>query len=172
MLICDTGGGHRASAVALDAMVQRMRPKGDVDVKIVDIWTECGAWPYNKMAAGYPFLCRHSWMWRTAYYASMLCELPWAAETRVRCGASFKRYIADYSPDLVVSLHPLCQHLPLRVLRTLDEEGELGRPPFATVCTDLGGAHPSWFVKDVDACFVPSDAVRLSGGEGSHVTAM
>ena len=32
--------------------------------------------------------------------------------------------------------------------------------PFATVCTDLGGAHPSWFVKGVDACFVPSDAVH------------
>jgi len=26
--------------------------------------------------------------------------------------------------------------------------------------TDLGSAHPTWFHKAVDACFVPSDAVR------------
>jgi hypothetical protein len=32
--------------------------------------------------------------------------------------------------------------------------------PFVTVVTDLGGAHPTWFHKDVDLCFVPSDPVR------------
>lgn len=90
----------------------------------------------------------------------MFCELPWVLETRVRNGAKFKRCISDYSPDLVVSLHPLTQHLPLHVMRSLDSEGILEKPAFATVCTDLGSAHPSWFVKGVDACFVPSDAVR------------
>lgn len=59
MLVCDTGGGHRASAQALEAAVHDLRPGGDVDVKIVDIWTEHGVFPYNKMAAGYPFLCAH-----------------------------------------------------------------------------------------------------------------
>jgi 1,2-diacylglycerol 3-beta-galactosyltransferase len=29
-----------------------------------------------------------------------------------------------------------------------------------TVVTDLGGAHPTWFHKEVDLCFVPSDPVR------------
>jgi len=158
--VCDTGGGHRASAQALEAAVQTLRPDGDVDVKILDIWTEHGVWPYNKMAAGYPFLCKHPWTWRLAYYSSMFCELPWVLETRVRNGAKFKRCISDYSPDLVVSLHPLTQHLPLHVMRSLDSEGILEKPAFATVCTDLGSAHPSWFVKGVDACFVPSDAVR------------
>eukprot|EP00966_Prymnesium_polylepis_P005208 119903-Prymnesium_polylepis.1 len=112
------------------------------------------------MAAGYPFLCKNPWMWRLAYHSSKLFEIPWAIETRLRCGAAFKQCVADYEPDLVVSLHPLTQHLPLRVMRTLDKEGTLEKPPFATVCTDLGGAHPSWFLKDVDAAFVPSDAVR------------
>lgn len=37
--------------------MQSLRPNGKVDVKILDIWTEYGVWPYNKMAAGYPFLC-------------------------------------------------------------------------------------------------------------------
>ena len=160
MLVCDTGGGHRASGEALEAAVLAQRPKGDVDVKILDIWTEHGVWPYNKMAAGYPFLCKNPWMWRTSYHFSRFCEWPWMVETRLRNGAKFKQCIADYSPDLVVSLHPLTQHLPLRILKTLDKEGTLDKPPFATVCTDLGSAHPSWFVKEVDAAFVPTDAVR------------
>jgi len=36
--------------------------------------------------------------------------------------------------------------------------------PFATVVTDLGSAHRTWFDKRVDACFVPSDAVRQLAG--------
>lgn len=61
---------------------------------------------------------------------------------------------------MVVSLHPLCQNLPLQTLRTLKRKGKLGDVPFATVCTDLGSAHPSWFRKELDAVFVPTDAVR------------
>lgn len=38
--------------------------------------------------------------------------------------------------------------------------GGTRKVPFATVVTDLGGAHPWWFHPKVDACFVPSDAVR------------
>ena len=158
MLISDTGGGHRASALALQAAMQRKQ--NDVDVKIVDIWTEHAAWPHSKYAAGYPFLCKYPFMWKALFYGSQLFEIPWAADCRLRCGARFKQCIEDYHPDLVVSLHPLCQHLPMQVIRTLSDEGKLEAPPFATVCTDLGGAHPSWFLKGADACFVPSDAVH------------
>ncbi len=55
-------------------------------------------------------------------------------------------------------MHPLCQTLPMNVLRAVG--GGARRVPFATVVTDLGGAHPSWFHKGVDVTFVPSDAVR------------
>ena len=97
------------------------------------------------------------------YFLSPFFEVPWAMETRLRCGAGFKQCLEEYDPDLVVSLHPLCQHLPLTVMRNLGwrrKTGEESRVPFATVVTDLGSAHGSWFVKDADACFVPSDAVR------------
>ena len=148
MLISDTGGGHRASALALKAAMQSERPKKDIDVKIVDIWTKYGKWPHNRYAANYPFLCKHPFLWKAAYYTSMLCEVPWALETRLRCGKGFKQCIADYRPDMVVSLHPLCQHLPLTVINTLEKAGKLEpQTRFATVCTDLGSAHPSWFSK-------------------------
>ena len=179
MLISDTGGGHRASANALDQMMMELRSEAGVDdteVRIVDIWTECGAWPHNKMAAGYPWLCKNPWAWRAMYFISTLCEKPWSLETRLCCGRRFRQYIEDYDPDLVVSLHPLCQNLPLQILRRMGRReqgirfvgnggsgdyGGSGRTtPFAVVCTDLGGAHPSWFRREVDAVFVPSDAVR------------
>jgi 1,2-diacylglycerol 3-beta-galactosyltransferase len=161
MLISDTGGGHRASANALKVMMQQLRPH-ETDVKVVDIWTECGRWPHNQMAAGYPWLCRHPLCWRAMYFTSTLriMEPPWYWWTRTTCGDRFERYIGDYQPDMVVSLHPLCQNLPLQTLRTLKRKGRLGDVPFATVCTDLGSAHPSWFRKELDAVFVPTDAVR------------
>ena len=97
---------------------------------------------------------------RPRVYSTKFCEVPWALQTRLSCGEGFRKCIEEYKPDLVVSLHPLCQNLPMTVLKTLHREGELPRVPFATVCTDLGGAHLSWFRKETDAVFVPSDAVR------------
>lgn len=45
--------------------------------------------------------------------------------------------------DMVVSVHPLCQDLPLKILASLDTNGasrKEGRStPFVTVVTDLGG---------------------------------
>ena len=92
--------------------------------------------------------------------STKFCETPWALQTRLSCGEGFRKCIGEYQPDLVVSLHPLCQNLPLQVLKTLHKEGELPRVPFATVCTDLGGAHLSWFKKETDLVFIPSNAVR------------
>lgn len=48
----------------------------------------------------------------------------------------------DYDPDLIVSVHPLCQEVPLRVLDKMG--GGRRKIPFVTVVTDLGGAHPTW----------------------------
>lgn len=46
-----------------------------------------------------------------------------------------------YKPDIIVSVHPLMQHVPLRVLRS---RGLLHRIPFTTVITDLDTCHPTW----------------------------
>lgn len=66
--------------------------------------------------------------------------------------------------DMVVSVHPLCQALPLKILNSLDTNGasrtEGRTTPFVTVVTDLGGAHPTWFNAGVDKCFVPSTVLR------------
>ncbi len=50
--------------------------------------------------------------------------------------------LIKYQPDVIVSVHPLMQHIPLRVLRA---RGLLHKIPFTTVITDLSTCHPTWY---------------------------
>jgi 1,2-diacylglycerol 3-beta-galactosyltransferase len=135
-----------------------------MECEVVDIWTDHAAWPLNKFVPWYQFLARNPLLWRALWCSNR--PLPTAIEmTNAVNFSRFRSCIEEHSPDLVVSVHPLCQHLPLRVLRqmaasagaasaesagdaasfedTADVEGALLSPiPFATVVTDLGGAHP------------------------------
>lgn len=67
--------------------------------------------------------------------------------TNIRVHKRFRSMIEEYDPDLVVSVHPLCQEIPLRVMKNLKKSsGGSKEVPFVTVVTDLGGAHPTWWV--------------------------
>lgn len=48
-----------------------------------------------------------------------------------------------YRPDIIISVHPLMQHVPLRILRS---KGLLNKIVFTTVITDLSTCHPTWLV--------------------------
>lgn len=48
-----------------------------------------------------------------------------------------------YQPDIIISVHPLMQHVPLRILRA---KGLLKKIVFTTVVTDLSTCHPTWSV--------------------------
>lgn len=47
-----------------------------------------------------------------------------------------------YQPDIIISVHPLMQHVPLRILRG---KGLLDKIVFTTVVTDLCTCHPTWY---------------------------
>lgn len=159
MLISDTGGGHRASAQAMESMLEQVAP-GATDVRIVDVFTDYAPWPYSKFVAGYAGMAKNPWVWRLSWYGSAtypgmkLLDIV----SNARCQSAFRRCIEDHDPDLVVSIHPLTQLIPLNVLEK--KGGGTRKVPFATIVTDLGSAHPWWFHTKVDACFVPSDVVR------------
>jgi 1,2-diacylglycerol 3-beta-galactosyltransferase len=64
-----------------------------------------------------------------------------------------------------VSVHPLCQYMPTRIIKGMNAEllvSESGRLPiaFATVVSDLIDAHQTWFNADADAIFVPTREVH------------
>lgn len=58
----------------------------------------------------------------------------------------FSREVAKglmkYQPDIIISVHPLMQHVPLRILRA---KGLLEKIVFTTVVTDLSTCHPTWY---------------------------
>lgn len=66
ILMSDTGGGHRASAQALDQALSEIFPN-QFDVKITDIWTEHANYPFNRFVPTYRFLAKNPLLWRGFY---------------------------------------------------------------------------------------------------------
>jgi len=156
---------------------------------IVDIYTDYGPFPYNQFVPAYKIMAEYSFLWKWAYetggtpfglwFYDVMCELL-CFNPFMECimrnsisqgeggGMVVNKKSSSTTPsnraDMVISVHPLCQSIPLKILTYLDTDGtsrSLGRTtPFVTVVTDLGGAHPSWFNPGVDKCFVPSDVLR------------
>lgn len=181
ILMSDTGGGHRASANALrDAfnVLHETEPSRfplRIHCDIVDIYTDYGVFPYNQYVAAYKFMAEYTFLWKWVYESGATPFGLWMYDfvLELICFGPFKECLSrnpmnidkhDKRADLVVSVHPLCQDLPLKILTSLDTNGisrKEGRTtPFVTVVTDLGGAHPSWFNERVDKCYVPSDVLR------------
>jgi len=174
ILMSDTGGGHRASANALRDAFDELYP-GKIKVDIVDIFTDYGPFfPLNAFVPIYKIMAEYPFLWAATYYWGASPLGLWMNELILEtfCFEPFKdcmnRPSCDTSKraDMVVSVHPLTQDIPLRILNFLDSDGKSrseGRTtPFVTVVTDLGGAHPTWFNPGADKCFVPSDALYQS----------
>ncbi|CAM9732018.1 unnamed protein product, partial [Chrysoparadoxa australica] len=171
ILMSDTGGGHRASAQAIEAAFEDLY-EGEINVDMVDIWTEHSAWPTSHSVPAYQYAAKNPMIWRALYEYSRFPPTRWWND-KVLHFRNFKRFtecIQEYEPDLVISVHPLCQTLPLRVLKAMGEGGRR-ELPFVTVVTDLGGAHPTWFDKEADKVFIASEAVmRVAFHEGVSVS--
>ncbi len=165
ILMCDTGGGHRASASAISAALQDQCPNR-VNIKIVDIWTQYARWPFNRFAPVYSYLAKHPLLWRGFYSYGLFppTKLITEAVSHRSCYDTFKKVFVAANPDLVVSVHPLCQKIPLSIVSEMNKRHSPAnggsRIPFVTVVTDLGGAHACWFDRRVDACYVPSRVVE------------
>lgn len=173
ILMSDTGGSHRASANALRDAFDVLYP-GKFECDIVDIYTEYGPfWPFNGYVEGYKLMAKYTFLWDIFYRFGETDLGLWLNDflLTVFCFDPFTECLAKTFPstgkraDMVVSVHPLCQDLPLTILAHIDSNGLSKEPqdrttPFVTVVTDLGGAHKTWFNPGVDKCFVPSDVLN------------
>ncbi|GJN33962.1 hypothetical protein PR202_gb22593 [Eleusine coracana subsp. coracana] len=180
ILMSDTGGGHRASAEAIKAAF--MQEFGDdYQVFVTDLWTDHTPWPFNQLPRSYSFLVKHGPLWKMTYYgtAPRVVHQPHFAATStfiarllilspiffIPSNIKYSTYICrevakglmKYQPDVIISVHPLMQHVPLRILRS---KGLLDKIPFTTVITDLSTCHPTWFHKLVTRCYCPSTEVE------------
>jgi len=148
----DTGGGHRASANALRDAFDVLYP-GKIQCDIVDLYTDYGnVWPYTGYPALYKLMAKYSVLWDVFYKFGSTSFGLWLNTFLLEffCFDSFQECLNRPSgsksnrADMVLSVHPLCQDIPLKALANLDTNGETRDPaarttPFVTVVTDLGG---------------------------------
>jgi 1,2-diacylglycerol 3-beta-galactosyltransferase len=158
-LMADTGGGHRASASALVEALRLLH--GDaVRCQVVDVFTGYGAWPLCRAGDYYePMVDRHLWLWRTLCLISNQ-PLLWRSVARtaqIWQADGLQRFAADYPADLYVSVHPLLNHAPRRVVRQRYSQAR-----FATVVTDLASAPRPWFDPGVDLLSASCPAVQAA----------
>jgi 1,2-diacylglycerol 3-beta-galactosyltransferase len=153
ILMSATGGGHRASAEALQAgFAERFGDR--FQVEIIDLLIDHFPTPLNRLPPLYPWIANHApWLWGLLFDSG---NFPQAVRALVNTLAHYtaprvSQALVHYAPDLLVSVHPLVHEVTLKALH------RLGRTtPFATVVTDLASAHPLWFHPAVRCCFVAS----------------
>jgi 1,2-diacylglycerol 3-beta-galactosyltransferase len=152
----DTGGGHRSLASAVKAGLIQQYPRVQVD--IVDMFRPGHptlAWrvvrlygPVIRRAPGLYGALFHTTNLRGVYPLIAKAYLPSLLPKVVR-------FLREYRPDLVVSVHPLLN----RVL--LDAIERLGRPvQVAAVVSELVTVHRSWVEPEIRYYSVATEEAR------------
>lgn len=165
-LISDTGSGHRNAANAIAKTLQLLyeqehtygAPISCVDIRIVDVFAECARFPLRETVSLYgPVTRRSPRLYGQIFHMTNSRERFSAAnhlyQPFLRRG--LRSLIERTHPDIIVSVHPLLNHV---TLQALNDTGL--RIPIITVVTDLVSAHVSWFARGVDACVVPTLATK------------
>ncbi|KAH0459507.1 hypothetical protein IEQ34_012321 [Dendrobium chrysotoxum] len=157
ILMSDTGGGHRASAEAIrDAF--RLEFGDEYKVFVKDVCKESAGWPLNNMERSYKFMVKHVQLWRVAFHSTYprWVHCLYLAAVAAFYAKKVEAGIKKYKPDVIISVHPLMQHIPLWVLKWQNLHN---RVIFVTVITDLNTCHPTWFHTNVNRCYCPSEEV-------------
>ena len=157
-LSSDTGGGHRASAESLAKQFQLLFPGATYDLlDIVDGLLP----PYNKLVSLYKHLSARPSQWKLLYNVSnsRTFEVLVDANFKLMCERAVRKSIQSYDPDVVISVHPLMNNVPVVSCAKISHETARHLPIF-TVVTDLGSAHCLWFSPNVERVFVGSEQVR------------
>lgn len=159
-LSADTGGGHRASAESLGKQFELLFPGSTYD--LLDVYQEDGCAPYTTMKGKYKHLSANAAQWKIVYEFTNNKPFEVAENLRIRlvCEKRFRERIKSYSPDVVVSVHPLMNNVPASACKKISQETGNHLPMF-TVITDLASCHINWFSgREIENLFVPSDAIR------------
>jgi len=154
----DTGGGHRSAAQALSEGVQRFWRGESVAVRIIKAVEESHHIT-EKLVTLYNWLLRHKQGWMKYLYWAINRFRPETREFFLRrCIGFFHDSFEKWCPHIVVSVHPLTQHIVGRVLRELNLTGQI---PLVTVVTDpCYGFWKGWACEDVSLYLVANDDAR------------
>ncbi len=155
ILFSDTGGGHRSAARAVaQALVDEYGQQAEV--ALVDPLVGYAPYPLNRLSQIYPYMVRmRGWVWALGYRLSdnarrarifLALFWPWARP-------ALDHLFDEHPADVVLSCHPLFNHLPQRSLANTGT-------PLITLVTDLASAHAFWCDSGIKRCLVATDAAR------------
>jgi UDP-N-acetylglucosamine:LPS N-acetylglucosamine transferase len=154
----DTGGGHRSAAAAIVAGVQKFFDGESYAVRVVRAVEESHHLA-DKMVRLYNWILRNRQHWMKYYYWIINRIRPDTREFfHKRCVGYVREIFERWCPHIVVSVHPLTQHIFGRVLKDL---GLAGRVPLVSVVTDpCYGFWKGWACDAVTLYLVASDDAR------------
>jgi len=155
-LFSDTGGGHRAAARALTDALQLLDPS--CEVIVADPLIGEGPVVVRRLASLYsPMIRRSRRAWGALYHTSNT-QATFAA-IRAVFGPGVRKVLRQllkqHDPDVVLSVHPLLNHIAHQAIRTS------GRPrALMTVITDLVDFHRGWTFSHADLVIAPTERAR------------
>jgi 1,2-diacylglycerol 3-beta-galactosyltransferase len=179
-LIADTGAGHRSAANAIRNAITlisqqeqeqwRARREGEHEallsseppptyrIEIVDVFDEYAQFPLREAAKLYGPVIRYNPRLFGRFYHSINSARRVSAVQSVAHPMAHNgllRLFTTLRPDVIVSVHPLLNHITVEVLR------DLGcHIPFVTVVTDLVSVHYTWFAPGADCYIVPTEEAK------------
>jgi len=143
---------------------------GHFDVRVQDMFADHCPWPLSEFPGTYKFLMKNPWMWRAVYYGSQYGTAQLMNAITFIVEPFVHQEILDREPDVIVSVHPMMQHVPIKMLN------KAGRPPcqpedvdssveqdvqpctpFVTVVTDTETGSNLWFHPGVTRAIVPDE---------------
>jgi UDP-N-acetylglucosamine:LPS N-acetylglucosamine transferase len=151
----DTGGGHRSAAAALVEGVDRFWNGQSAIVRVVKAVEESHRIT-GRLVGVYNWVLRHRQHWMKYIYWAINRFRPETREfVHKRCIGFCKDSFEKWCPHVVVSVHPLTQHIFARVLKELNL---LETVPLVTVVTDpCYGFWKGWACDDVTLYLVANE---------------
>ena len=154
----DTGGGHRSAAQSLAEGFEKFWHGDSSVVRIVKAVEESHHIT-DRLVNVYNWMLRNKQHWMKYLYWAVNRFRP---ETREffhkRCIGFLKTQFEKWCPHVVVSVHPLTQHIFGRVLRELNLSSQI---PLVTIVTDpCYGFWKGWACDDVSLYLVANEDAR------------
>ena len=154
----DTGGGHRSAAAAIVAGLESFVKGESYAIRVIRAVEESHHLA-AKLVAIYNWLLRNKQHWMKYYYWLINRFRPDSREFFYKRTVGYvSSQFQKWCPHVVVSVHPLTQHMFARVLKEL---GLADRIPLVTVVTDpYYGFWKGWACDDVRLYLVASEEAR------------
>jgi UDP-N-acetylglucosamine:LPS N-acetylglucosamine transferase len=154
----DTGGGHRSAAQSISDGLEKFWKGRSPVVRVIKAVEESHHIT-DKLVNFYNWVLQNRQHWMKYLYWAVNKIRPETREfVQKRCIGYVRDQFEKWCPHVVVSVHPLTQHIFARILRELNLTDQV---PLVTVVTDpCYGFWKGWACDDVSLYLVANDDAR------------